>query len=224
MEDKHDERKATAETTHDERFAELGRELAQLRRDVEGGLRFGHVLQTHNQRAIQAQAHVLNGLGHILAVSGVVQTEAVDQARASYERAAAQPRFRVRVAPDVDKYGPEVQVAHVDCATRLALCRGACCTQAFALGTQDLDEGLVRWRYHDPYVNQRGEDGRCVHQSEDLSCSLHAQRPLFCRTYSCRNDPRIWLDFDRRIPNPALSDGPPDLSAPPADQGPDPTP
>lgn len=194
-------------------LADLRQRLASLRRDLEGGLRFNHVVATRNQSALQAQTHVLNGLGHVLTTAGLVGADAVEQARRAYEEGQTQPRFRVRVAPDVDKYGPDASVTEVDCAERLDHCRGACCTQAFAVGTQDLDEGVVRWEYRDPYVNKRRADGRCVHQGDELSCQIWAQRPLFCRSYHCRNDARIWLDFERRIPNPALLDGPPDLSA-----------
>ncbi len=197
---------------------ELRREVAALRREVEGGLRFCHVVLTRNQRALQAQTHVLNGLGHALANARVVDTATVDQASRAYAEQAEQPRFRVRIAPDVDKYGDDVPVTVVDCAERLSSCRAACCTQAFALGTQDLDEGVVKWEYRDPYVNKRRNDGRCVHQSPELGCTVWDNRPLFCRTYHCRDDARIWLDFDRRIANPALADGPPNLTRP-ADAG-----
>ena len=155
---------------------------------------------------------MLNGLGHVLATSQGVSAAAVEQASQAYAQQGEQPRFRVRVAPDQDKYGADVAMATADCANRLAACKGACCTQAFALGTQDLDEGVVRWEYRDPYVNKRTKSGRCVHQADDLSCAVWAHRPLFCRTYHCRDDTKIWLDFERRIPHPALADGPPDLT------------
>jgi Fe-S-cluster containining protein len=35
-------------------------------------------------------------------------------------------------------------------------------------------------------------------------CSIYAQRPVPCRAYDCRNDKRIWADFERRIPSPEL--------------------
>jgi hypothetical protein len=31
---------------------------------------------------------------------------------------------------------------------------------------------------------------------------VHHARPRTCRVYDCRRDPRIWLDFERRIPAP----------------------
>ena len=34
--------------------------------------------------------------------------------------------------------------------------------------------------------------------------SIHAQRPVPCRAYDCRQDQRIWSDFAQRIVSPEL--------------------
>jgi hypothetical protein len=34
------------------------------------------------------------------------------------------------------------------------------------------------------------------------ACTVYAQRPGACRAYDCRHDPRVWIDFDARIPAP----------------------
>jgi hypothetical protein len=31
---------------------------------------------------------------------------------------------------------------------------------------------------------------------------VYEHRPAICRTYDCRKDPRIWIDFEKRIPAP----------------------
>jgi Fe-S-cluster containining protein len=69
------------------------------------------------------------------------------------------------------------------------------------LSTQDLDEGVIRWDYGRPYrIRKRASDGSCVHDDPaSHGCTVHAQRPRICRTYDCRDDPRIWADFDNRI-------------------------
>ena len=33
-------------------------------------------------------------------------------------------------------------------------------------------------------------------------CTVHEYRPRVCRRYDCRHDPRIWTDFENRIPAP----------------------
>lgn len=97
----------------------------------------------------------------------------------------------------------------------LPICGGRCCTLHFALSTQDLDEGVIRWDYGRPYlIRQRASDGRCVHSDPERGhCTAYEHRPLPCRTYDCRDDPRIWADFDKKIladPSPfARKEGPP---------------
>jgi hypothetical protein len=74
----------------------------------------------------------------------------------------------------------------------------------FPLSTTDLDEGVIRWDYGQPYmIRQRASDGYCVHNDPaSRGCTVHAQRPATCRRYDCRNDTRVWLDFEARIPAP----------------------
>jgi hypothetical protein len=37
-------------------------------------------------------------------------------------------------------------------------------------------------------------------------CTVYDARPIPCRGFDCREDRRIWLDFEGRVPNPAVSD------------------
>ena len=110
-----------------------------------------------------------------------------------------------RVLLDVggDKY--TTVPATPPCAELLHLCGARCCTLDFPLSTADLDEGVIRWDYGQPYrIRQRTSDGYCVHcDPDDHRCTVHAQRPRVCRTFHCQDDPRIWIDYARRIPAPA---------------------
>lgn len=92
-----------------------------------------------------------------------------------------------------------------DCEALLPLCEARCCTLHFALSSQDLDEGVIRWDHGRPYlIRQRPEDGYCVHNHpERRGCTVYAYRPRPCRQYDCRQDPRIWTDFARRELAPA---------------------
>jgi hypothetical protein len=105
-----------------------------------------------------------------------------------------------------DKYALDAaELPQIDCDARLALCHAACCRLGVPLTQQDLDEGIVQWNRDQPYLNQRQPDGYCVHSDgHNRRCTIYEQRPGLCRTYDCRNDGRIWLDFDHRIPNPSL--------------------
>lgn len=108
-----------------------------------------------------------------------------------------------------DKYAFPERVK-IDCQSRLHLCKAACCALSFPLSEQDLEEGIVRWDPEHPYLNARREDGYCQHLANSHQCSIYSQRPVPCRAFDCRNDRRIWLDFERRIVNPVLLEyGPP---------------
>src|SRR5262245_10274727 len=92
----------------------------------------------------------------------------------------------------------------IPCAELLSLCHARCCMLSFALSTEDLDEGVIRWDYGQPYlIRQRASDGYCVHNDPDShACTVHAQRPRVCRSYDCRKDTRIWVDYELRVPAP----------------------
>jgi hypothetical protein len=114
-----------------------------------------------------------------------------------------------RVAIDIiaDKY--QAEAADIPCAELVHLCQARCCSFTFSLSTQDLDEGVIRWDYGQPYlIRQRASDGYCSHHDPDSrGCTVHEFRPRVCRVYDCRDDPRIWLDYAQRIPAPPITPG-----------------
>lgn len=141
------------------------------------------------------EAAVVENLGGLLA-----QVRAADASTAT----------RVTLDLGEDKYS--VVPSSPPCDEVLHLCEARCCTFNFALSTADLDEGVIRWDYGQPYlIRQRASDGYCVHNDPaDRRCTVHHHRPRVCRTYDCSNDKRIWIDFEKRIPAP-----PPDARLPP---------
>ncbi|MCE9577323.1 MAG: YkgJ family cysteine cluster protein [Deltaproteobacteria bacterium] len=107
---------------------------------------------------------------------------------------------RVLLGAPEDKYQLDAEAP--PCAELLHLCQARCCRLSFPLSSQDLDEGIIRWDYGEPYLNrQRESDHYCVHNDPDTHfCTVHKARPGICRTYTCTNDPRIWADYANRIP------------------------
>ena len=95
-----------------------------------------------------------------------------------------------------DKYA--VQSATADCANRWHVCRAICCyALSFSISEQDVAEGLVQWDADRPYRIAREPDGKCVHlDREKYQCTLREHRPRICRIYDCRNDRRIWKEYD----------------------------
>lgn len=129
--------------------------------------------------------------------------------------AAYQTPGRVLLDRAVDKY--TVPPSDLPCAELVHLCHARCCTYDFALSTQDLDEGIVRWDYGQPYrIRQRASDHTCVHcDPESRACTIHEARPRTCRSYDCRKDPRVWIDFEQRIPAPLPAPGEQGVELPP---------
>ena len=104
----------------------------------------------------------------------------------------------------IDKYefkdGPRI-----DCENRIHACKAACCRLRFPLSPQDLEEGVVKWDLPHPYLIARGADGFCAHLGRgSCRCTIYQHRPLPCRSYDCRQDRRIWEDFDKKFVSPDL--------------------
>ncbi len=153
-------------------------------------------------------AHVY-ALTEALIANGTLGLREFEKRKAATEQAMAADAETswegARVLNDAtDKY--EVEGVKVNCAERIHLCKAACCRLSFYLSKQDLRENVVRWDVTHPYHIQQREDGWCTHCDPTTKrCQVHQQRPLVCRGYDCRQDPRIWEDFERAIPNAALS-------------------
>jgi Fe-S-cluster containining protein len=117
---------------------------------------------------------------------------------------------RVSIDSGDDKY--TVEPSTPPCEELIPICHARCCKLTFFLSTVDLDEGVIRWDYGQPYlIRQRTSDGYCVHNDpESRGCTVHPFRPRVCRVYDCRNDSRIWTDYEKRIPAPIIEGSPPE--------------
>jgi Fe-S-cluster containining protein len=52
----------------------------------------------------------------------------------------------------------------------------------------------------------QGKDGYCCHlERATCRCTIREHRPVPCRAYDCRQDKRIWLDFEERVINPEIA-------------------
>ena len=147
---------------------------------------------------VQALVDLLVGRG----VLGAADLQAaLADARARLDGSPLAKRGMVRASELLrDKY--QEPNADVDCEARMPVCKGACCGCRVPLAKQDVVEGALKWDLANPYYLRQTADGRCVHQSTTTGfCTVYDRRPLACRSYTCRNDPRIWKDFENRIPN-----------------------
>jgi hypothetical protein len=96
--------------------------------------------------------------------------------------------------------GKPAPAAEIDCASRVHLCHARCCTMQVTLCEPELADGIA-WEIEQPYLMRRGVDGYCHYIDRGGGgCTIYERRPYECRIYDCRNDTRIWVDFERRIP------------------------
>lgn len=176
-----------------------------LQASLDRGLRFAHVMMSINHLEGRQGVIYARALTELLLEKGLVDQQELEtmvtQVRQDLD---AQPSPRVMLASAPDKYESESTVT-IDCASRIHLCKAKCCTFNFYLTDQDLDEGVARWDYGRPYWIQKRSDEYCVHcDPRTRRCRIHDRRPYVCRRYDCRDDERIWVDFERMIPNPEL--------------------
>lgn len=172
--------------------------------DLERGMRFNHVLEMETRQRLTEVAASVYALAETLIAEGAIPLEEYEKRRtAALQREVKRARSGALVVINnevPDKYALK-DLPQIDCEARLPLCKARCCTFTFPLSAQDLDERVVRWDYGRPYQIARQKDGYCVHNgSEARTCTVYANRPAVCRTYDCRTDKRVWLDFENRIP------------------------
>lgn len=175
-------------------------------KDLVSALRFCHMMEMQTKLRLTDLAASFYALAETLTVQGLLPLDLYEQRRQATlgrEEQRAQSEALVTLNNDRDKYALTA-LPQIDCEARLPLCKARCCTFTFALSAQDLDEGAVRWEYSRPYqIRRRKEDGYCVHnRAGTCQCMIYSQRPSICRTYDCREDKRVWVDFENRIPAP----------------------
>lgn len=165
----------------------------------------------YNASRTHLAAAQVAALAELLVARGVLSADELERLRLDAEsRIEAEyddMGMKVHVGHEPDKYTMGGQAVEIDCENRLHLCRAACCRLRFPLSEQDIREGVVEWQLDQPYLNRQRDDGYCVHCSAaDGRCGVYEHRPAVCRRYDCRQDGRIWLDFERRIVNPKLEE------------------
>lgn len=109
--------------------------------------------------------------------------------------------IKIRLNSIDDKY--RVENSDVDCAARIPLCGARCCSFEVALSRQDVEEAKLPFEIDQPYLLRRDPTTRrCVCSQPDGGCGAYEHRPGPCREYDCKQDRRIWIDYEARIPAP----------------------
>lgn len=182
--------------------------LAEFEKRISKGFQFADMLGFINQKGLKENQILLHSLLELMISKGIIRLHELEERKSEitkYFEEKGQNSAKIHLVETADKYQFKSDV-QIDCENRIHLCKASCCKLWFALSKQDLDEGIVKWNYYRPYEIARHEDGYCSHldKSNKCSCKIYHNRPLVCRSYDCREDKRIWLDFEKRIPNPEL--------------------
>ncbi len=107
----------------------------------------------------------------------------------------------VRLAVHQDRRA--VRSTERDCASLLHLCKGRCCALDVKLSAEEVRSQDLPWDLERPYLLQKNPaHGYCACHDDAGHCTVYDHRPGTCRAYDCADDPRIWSDWDRKIPAP----------------------
>lgn len=177
-------------------------EQASIRKDFNACFRHQHKMSMQTKHdMIDVTSRVFAMLEEMIA-NGQLDLKSFEERRLRIqqkEEQRVQNSAIVYVDNTIDKYKLE-DSPKIDCESRLDLCKARCCKLAFALSFQDLDEGVLKWNYSQPYQISQKEDGYCIHHGGDgKGCLVYENRPAVCRNYDCWNDKRIWVDYEKRI-------------------------
>ena len=183
----------------------------QLRQEVVGGLLYcHHRANTNTSKTLEVTAFAY-ALIELLIEKGLLTEDELNERKCEVgirlvDKLKDNGMGVMLQGSETDKYRFDGG-AKIDCENRVHLCKAACCRLGFALSKQDIEEGIVKWDLSRPYMNRRGKDGYCIHlERQTCSCEIYHNRPVPCRGYDCRNDKRIWLDFEKKIVNPELEE------------------
>lgn len=182
-------------------------DLDELEERLSGGLIFTNNMCSMNQEDIKENKAILHSLIELLISKGFIHLHELEERKEKVIQSFGQndeqlPKVHLMETTDKYEQGSEVII---DCESHYHICKGVCCQLWFALSVQDLYESIVKWDYMQPFGIARHKDGYCIHKDYSThKCTIYENRPLLCKTYDCRSDKRIWIDFENKIINPDL--------------------
>jgi hypothetical protein len=188
---------------------QLTQSLDRLRQEIVGALLYCHHRENSNTTKTLEVSAFAYALIELLVEKGLLTEEELNERKQEAGKRLVEKFTGSGMGAEIqeskiDKYDFD-ESPRIDCENRVHLCKAACCRLRFPLSRQDIEEGVVKWDLAHPYLIARREDGYCNHlDTEQSQCTVYEHRPLPCRAYDCRNDARIWANFDESIASPEL--------------------
>lgn len=179
------------------------KDIQEVERQLGRAHHYAHNATSRVSTRLSESEHYLFSMLDILLEKGLITQEELEEKMANVkdEIEKRNQQFKSSAQIFVDDGSPVIE-PDINCAERLHICKAACCSLRFPISVQDIDAGHVKWDYARPYQIRQSPEGKCVHLEEgSCACQVYHHRPKVCRSYSCRDDKRIWLDFDNMILN-----------------------
>ncbi len=173
------------------------------------GLVYTHNRANANTAELHQACAAIHAIGDLLVERGLLDREEVEARKRKAAEQLQQQYLAQGMATAMQEFGVSKYAfqggAAVDCENRVHLCKAVCCKLPLALSREDVQEGIVRWELGRPYMIAHAADGYCVHMDrQTCACTVYQHRPIPCRGCDCRNDQRIWLDFENKVVNPHI--------------------
>lgn len=173
--------------------------LNELEYQIERGSLFTHTVLTEQIMRQNENDSFLYGLIDYLSQKGLININELKTFVESVKKEIVEKKefatlgiaIRVETQEEMLKYSP------VNCEERIHICKAVCCKLSFPLTINEVESGVLKWNLGKPYYNRRCTNGYCYHIQIDNTCSIYQQRPSICRKYTCRNDERIWSNFEK---------------------------
>jgi Fe-S-cluster containining protein len=175
------------------------------------GLMFDHSMLSETTRQMVETATEASAVVELLVERGLIDPAELaarsERIRADLQHDLARRGLGLYLNQDDDDKYDLTDLPQINCAERVHLCKAACCTLRFPLSRQDVEEAVVRWDFGRPYWNLTDQTGYCVHCTPTrTACAIYEHRPSPCRRYDCREDERIWADFEGMVVSPGLDE------------------
>lgn len=198
------------EESENKKFTEA---LMKTQGDLVSGLVYTHTRLNDNTKKVLESTSFLYALIELLDDKNIISIKELDERKRQVAKQLVRKFTESGMGlmyqdPEFDKYNFEHQ-AHVDCHSRLPICKAKCCKFPFALSRQDVDEGIVRWEFGRPYLIAHDDEGYCIHlDKRTYKCRVHENRPVPCRGFDCRNSDKwkVWQDYEKSIISPELDE------------------
>ena len=172
----------------------------EIERQLTRGNLFTHSSIGRQSERINEIESFLYGVIDLLIKNGLIQKEELSEASIEIRKEMQEKGelAHAGVGIRIDKSKESPAEVPVNCSERIHICKAICCKLNFALSTEEIESGKIKWDLGQPYFIRHEKNGYCAHMDiKNNGCTIYKNRPSVCRKYSCARDKRIWKNFEK---------------------------